>query len=84
MTAGDGQAVSFSFCSGGSPGGVVVEGLAEGGGRGVEVSVDPTDLLGGFTHTGCAPAQRHMAVAPALHNRGVIAADPDHLLDGVR
>jgi len=49
----------------------------------VQVAVDATELLAGFDHPGGAPAHRHVPVAPALHVRRPLPADPDHGLDGV-
>ena len=49
----------------------------------VQEPVDPAELLGRFTHAGRAPAQGHLAVAPALDVGGVVPADLDHRLDGV-
>jgi hypothetical protein len=66
-------------CDGSSD--VRVECLAEGGE--VHEAVDSAELFGRFEHPGGAPAQDHLAVAPALHVRAVVAADFDHRLDRV-
>ena len=47
------------------------------------MAVDPAELLLRLDHARCTPAQRHLAVAPALHVGGVVPADLDHRLDGV-
>jgi hypothetical protein len=50
----------------------------------VQVAVDAAELLAGLDHTGGAPAQHHLPVAPTFYVSGVLAADGDHRLYAVR
>ncbi|MDT5168074.1 MAG: hypothetical protein QOD02_1393 [Mycobacterium sp.] len=49
----------------------------------MEVTVDAAELLAGLDHSGRAPAQRHLPVAPAFDVGGVFTADRDHRLDRI-